>query len=210
MPKLFNWPCTGLTCLLLLLVSACSQQPVLESVSFASQQSKLAAIESWQLRGKVAVNYAGKSRSAYLNWQQQQQAFSIRLQGPFGAGATHLFGDPSQVTLERTGTDSRTAEQPRDLLREALGLEAPIDQLHLWIKGIPAPGPLRKLQLNEESATIDSFEQSGWRVVYNAYQYLEALPLPRKITITPAGQSGKAPTRLTLLVSHWQLDSADD
>ena len=151
-------------------------------------------INHWQLRGKIGLKQHNKAHSAYLNWRQCGDHFDIRLTGPLGQGAAHLYGDHNRVTLERGKLPSISAESAEQLLQQELGWVIPVSQLLYWIRGVPQPEvPFRAI---DEHA---GFTQSGWQLSYPKIKTVEGYSLPVKAIAKQQTLS------VTLLLKRWEL-----
>ncbi len=180
---------------LLLLMTACSTQP--SKPTAIAEFAGNTRIGQWQLRGKMGIRNSQQANSAYLNWQQCGNHFDIRLSGPLGQGAAHLYGDNHSVTLARGSQPPMTASTPEQLLSQQLNWDIPVSQLHYWVRGIPAPN--QRYQADEHG-----FVQSGWRLSY---------PKRTQINQSESGHTA-LPTKVvaehpqltvTLILKNWNL-----
>ena len=176
---------------LLLLATACSTLTGSKPAPIAEFAAN-AAIQQWQLRGKMGIRSSNKANSAYLNWQQCGQHFDIRLSGPLGQSAAHLYGDNHSVTLTGSEQQPVTAKDPEQLLYQQLGWQLPVSQLRYWVRGIPDPN--QRYRADEHG-----FQQSGWRLNYPRQKDTDAYLLPTRVIAEH--------TRLTvtLILRHWDL-----
>lgn len=175
----------------LLTISACTSltggkpAPIAE---FAGNSS----VQQWQLRGKIGIRNSRRANSAYLNWQQCDQRFDIRLSGPLGQGAAHLYGDNRSVTLADGESEPITAAEPEQLLYRQLGWQIPVSQLHYWVRGIPAPG-------QDYVATDNGFQQAGWQLSYRGLSDTGNYQLPSRVI------AEHPRLKVTLILSNWDL-----
>ena len=58
----------------------------------------------------------------------------------------------------------------------------PRRELGFWVRGLPAPGVIDDLILDERGRAV-RFSQSGWDVDYRAYREVDDLILPAKVFI---------------------------
>ncbi|MEE8057142.1 MAG: lipoprotein insertase outer membrane protein LolB [Pseudomonadales bacterium] len=175
---------------ILLLLSACSglQTRPPGTEDFTNNGD----LHYWSLRGKIGIRDDHSATSAYLNWQQCGDYYNIRLSGPLGQGAAHLYGDKTRVTLQSSDNRPITASTPEQLLVQQLGWEIPVSRLLYWIRGIPDPNL---------SYTPDDqgFQQSGWQLSYPKRMSIDQYTLPSKAI-------AKHPQlKLTLILKHWNL-----
>ncbi len=182
-----------LTPIALLLVTACSNVQNKMDESALSDFSANKTIRQWKISGKVGIRDKQQSGSAYLNWQQCGDNFDIRIQGLFGAGAAHLYGDNNHTTLKRAGESAVETRNTEHLLSE-IGLPIPVDELFHWIRGLPEPN-----QHYSINPTHTGFQQSGWTLLYPQITSLDNHILPRKAIAV------KRDLKLTLLLKRWDL-----
>lgn len=188
---------------IVLLLSACAQQPLSPVDNFERYQRRLAAIDEWQLQGKMNLRVPGESDTVRLRWKNDDDRYSIRLSGSLGMGATWIRGNDEGVRLEQSGEDPITAASPEELVYTQLGREIPISELRYWVRGLPAPHPRPdKLEFAPEGM-LTQLEQSGWSLEYSDYRAEGPWNLPGKIL------ARRDDLRLTLLVSQWSLDTPE-
>ncbi|WP_019529620.1 lipoprotein insertase outer membrane protein LolB [Dasania marina] len=180
---------------LLLLASACSHQPQPEGALWLSQAQQQAnrGIQQWLIGGKIGLRSASDANTGYVNWQQCGEQFDIRLSGPLGQGAAHLWGNGQQAQLQ-TSEQLYSADNPEQLLAQQ-GWQLPVTQLLYWVRGLPAPGHAISQQDHE------GFSQMGWRVDYRQWLSLDGHSLPRKAV------ASHPQLKVTLLLKNWSLDA---
>jgi outer membrane lipoprotein LolB len=172
----------------LALLGACSslqQQP-----PKAEQPRQL---HNWQLSGKLGLRGEQLAESAYIRWQQCDDNFAIKLNGPLGTGALHISGD-SQLTQIRSKDQQISTPLPRQWLWQNYGWDLPLDYLPHWLQGLPAT----------PDTQIDhhGFTESGWIISYPRWQQLDGYQLPAKII----AQHPKL--KVTFIIKDWQLSPA--
>jgi len=192
---------TPLLLFLLLLLGGCglfrTQPPAADKpLSWQAQQEQNRRLEYFQISGKIGIRAPRESGSANLFWQQSQDYFDIRLSGPLGRGAARLLGNPEQARLEAAGEISEGPAQT--LLSERLNLELPLDALHWWLRGLPAPGKNLQLQLDTHNR-LAQLNQQGWQIDYPSYQFEQGYWLPERLKIR--GHN----LLVTLVIKQWDL-----
>jgi outer membrane lipoprotein LolB len=188
---------------LVVFIGGCARQPLSPVENFERYQRGLAAIEDWQLRGKMNLRVPGDSETVRVSWDNQADSYDIRLSGTLGMGATWIRGDHSSVRLEQGGQEPVVAATPEELVYTQLGREIPISELRYWVRGLPAPYPLPEHMAFTPTGVLSHIDQSGWSIQYSDYRAVGSWNLPGKIL------ASRDDLRLTLLVSHWSLDTAD-
>ena len=175
------------------MLAACSniQETIDDSALSDFRANKI--IRQWEIKGKVGIRDSQQSGSAYLNWQQCGDKFDIKIQGLFGAGAAHLYGDTRTTTIKRAGESAVETRDPEKLLSE-IGLPIPVKEMFHWIRGLPEPNLHYSINPSQTG-----FQQSGWTLLYPKIANVDNHILPRK-TIAVRND-----LKLTLLLKSWNL-----
>lgn len=178
--------------LVLLGLSACSslQTTTTPQQPLAANQ----AIEHWQLRGKIGIRDGQQANSAYINWSQCADAYDIKITGPLGQGAAHIYGDQHGATLENHQQQTFYAADPEQLLQQQFGWYFPVSQLVYWLRAIPAPD-----EPYHPNTDNHGFTQSGWQLNYPQFTNIDGFELPAKII------AKQPPLQVTLILKQWQL-----
>ena len=173
-----------------ILLSACShltfsantltQTPPL----WSRHHEQMLGISNWHIKGKIGYESVSEGGSAWLDWHQQANQFSLLLSGPFGAGTVQIFGDNDIVTLRQAKAPDISALSAKTLARHLLGWELPIDELSYWIRGVPAPNALASEQHFNQQRLLSNLHQSGWQLAFSKYRHTETGIFPGKITAT--------------------------
>lgn len=167
---------------LALFVTACAApapRPVDDPLrAWDARRKALAALAEFSAQGRVAA--AGKG-SAHLLWQQHGENFSLKLNGPFGAGAVLVDGTVEHVTVE-DGDGRYDTDDPEATLAEMLGWKLPVRSLRWWALGLPSPAPIHGLTL-DPAGRADLLVQDGWTVRYQEYMPAGDFELPRRYTL---------------------------
>lgn len=168
------------------------------TASWRDQQMRLAALKSWQLNGKIAVQTAQDSGSASVNWTQHLSHYDMSLMGPFGAKSINLQGHPGAVVL-KTGDGQRfTATSPEGLLAKQWGWNLPVSNLAYWIRGIPVPGISYDTRFDTNNR-LSILSQAGWTIQYLDYTTIGSLTLPNRLYISSPSLKTK------IIIYHWQV-----
>ncbi|MBU2707223.1 outer membrane lipoprotein LolB [Zooshikella marina] len=161
-------------------------------------QQQLSKIDTWSLEGKLGIRTPNDSSSAYLDWEQQNHLYTIRLSGPLGQGVAEIMGKPGWVVMNTADSRLFTADSPEQLLARELGWTLPISNMQHWIKGIPDPSSDTQPNLNEQGLLAE-IKQNGWEIKYFDYQQFNNLWLPRKIRVS------NDQYKLTFIISEWHF-----
>lgn len=183
-----------------LFMSGCSLIPqekisMPTSVSWEEHQSNVRQINHWVATGKIGIRTQDDSQSASLFWQQNQQAYKIRISGPLGQGGATISGDQHSATLEIPGEQPIAAASAEELLDLRLGWQIPVTDAQYWIKGMPSPNSTYDTQLYDNR--LAKLTQQGWNIEYHDYIEANNISLPGKLTLT------RKDLKLTLIIGNW-------
>ncbi|MFT4518964.1 MAG: outer membrane lipoprotein LolB [Halioglobus sp.] len=191
----------GAVTALILLATACvnpSIQPQ-SPQQWSAHRDSVAALQQWQVSGKIALRSDVASESANLRWQQNEQHARLLLSGPLGVGATTIDSDGSKLEIQQGGEYRIMDISTPTAVVLNTGWDLPLRALPYWLKGIPSPDyPIQAQAFEEQSAQLRSLHQDGWTIEYESYQQFAALTLPTRIVIQ------RDVTRVKLLLRDWQ------
>jgi outer membrane lipoprotein LolB len=189
---------------LITLLAGCAGLTSRESVEgqgdpqqWQAHKAKVAALDGWQISGKVGIRAPKDSGSGTLFWLQRQDYYDIRLSGPLGRGAARLTGRPGQVSLEVANQGRYEAPTPEALLEEQLGWKLPVSHLTWWVRGLPAPDSKSRLTLDADSR-LSNLEQDDWQIEYLSYAQQNGYWLPERIKLHGSDLD------VTLVIKQWQ------
>jgi outer membrane lipoprotein LolB len=171
----------------MLLLTACATQPlVIDDPDWLRHEASVAAVQDWELRGRLVVRQNGEADSVNINWMQQGDSFDLRLFGSLGLGAVRVYGLPTRVTVERGNDAPATLPGLSAVTQEYFGYDFPTAELLYWIRGLPAPG-LRgsnTFDANRMLATLQQVDANGgaWTLSFENY-----LPLEGAAVVTGEG-----------------------
>lgn len=191
-----------LAVLLVTTISACSTQkaqPPEPATPAASTQSA-AALQRWEVKGKLGVRSAKENGSANLTWQQASGNYRIHLSGPLGAGATVISGSPGGVSLQRGSEPAVFAADAGQLTEQVMGWPLPVTEMFYWARGLPAPGAVSAKQADAQGL-LQSLTQSGWQLTFSGYQSVGPYKLPTRIKAATRQITG--PVNVTLVIKEW-------
>jgi len=188
--------------LLLALLAGCTglaeREPT--SAGWKTHSAQLAALQDWTANGKLAVRTADTSDSASMAWQQRNQDTHLQLSGPLGMGATTIDSDGQQLDI-RQGDDHQTLDiSTPDAIILNTGWDLPLHALTYWLKGLPAPdSEIQQIELNTQTELLQSLQQDGWVVRFDAYGQFQNYILPTRLLIE------RGATRVKVVISQWLL-----
>ena len=187
--------------LLVILVSACTTtlQPTPTVSNWEQHVSQLEQLDRWLLEGKLGYRDGKDGGSAWVNWSQNSSSFEVKLNGPFGAGATRIVGNNNYAELQRANHENISAKSAAALTEILFGWPWPVEQLQYWVRGIPAPMISKNNIRHNLDGTLAQLEQSNWTLQFSRYQKIGHWVLPGKVK----GQNGDY--QFTLVIKNWQL-----
>lgn len=166
---------------------AAANTPVSQN-AWETRRGALLQVQNFTLQGRLAesglVSFGGD-----LSWMQTGRSFQARFYGPLGVGAVAISGMPGDMQV-RTKDGSYQTDDPAAFMRQQFGWSVPVDGLRYWVLGLPAPGKLDALQL-DDSGHILSLQQNGFTLEYTQYQPVGKLELPGRFTIRDAKRGFK-------------------
>lgn len=193
----------SLTALLMLTLTACATMPTPESaynqkMSWPHRAATLKKINRWKMEGAVAVHLPQNALSAYLNWQQDNQHYTLHLFGPLGIGAVNITGQPGSFILRNSKGQTFKANSPEQLIQNEMGWTLPLSDLYYWIRGLPDP-KMQALKQFDAFHHLIKLNQSGWDIRYLQYAGIHNVDLPSKITLSNKQIS------LRIIINRWDL-----
>lgn len=148
--------------------------------NWAARRAALQQVHLFSLQGRLAesglVSFGGS-----LSWMQDGEHFQARFYGPLGVGAVAISGTPADMEVRSKDGTTRTGD-PEGFMQQQFGWTVPLRGLRYWVLGLPSPGKVQALKL-DEFGRILSLKQDGWELDYTEYQSLAGLELPKKFTI---------------------------
>ncbi len=196
-PRLF------LLLLITSLISACTQLPKidagLKSQLWLEHQLAVGEIQSWNIKGRVAVKNDKESGTVTLLWDQFISNYEIRFIAPLGQGTYILTGTPDGVVMKGPKNKIMMAETAEQILREGLGWDIHLDGLRYWVRGLPEPGISYSELLLDEKGRLSNMEQSGFNVSVSRYTEQDGVSLPEKLTIKSDD------LKLKVIIQNWEI-----
>ena len=192
--------------LLLLWMSGCAVWPAATAPDLSHDngspdlqlQQKLRNAQHWMLEGKLAIRAADDSHSARIQWQQQGTGFDIRLSGPAGLKATHIYGAPGGVAFEQ-GDHTERAGTAEALSQKLIGWPLPAEQLSDWILGLPSHLNTTERARYTAEGLLAELQQDGWHIVFSQYTRYGEWDLPGRI------EAKRDELLIILLVKRWEI-----
>jgi len=190
-----------------LLLSACAAKPKLEDQAVLQLNNNLAQLSQWQISGKIAWISSTERKSAYMNWQQNDQNLTFTITNVLGISGGKLSYNGILATLF-ADDKQYTDPSPSFLIYKTTGFDIPIKSLQSWIKGAAyASGRENETEQNstEQIKSIERYENglikqlitqcptrrtscNQWQIDYEAYNNTDIggreYQLPTSIRLT--------------------------
>lgn len=194
---------TACTCVLAaaaLLAGACT--PLANPSPGVLDAARLAEMENWEFRGRVALNARGEGAQANVEWRQEGPLAELELSGPWGVGAERVRIEGEDVSLWSEGewVSMCVPGLSNDEL-ELLCESAPLNSLSFWLRGLPDPA-FPHSEYNSGQGAAREFQQQGWRIQVSTVARSGGLGVPRRLRITRPGATMK------VAITRWELPPA--
>lgn len=194
--------------LLVMLLAGCAGMPYWSSApgeidtnAWDLRQEALNKINTWSIKGRLAVQDGQGGWSATLFWDQKNQSYRMRFVAPLGQGTYQLQGDNDLVSLLTADNKLYQADTPETLLLDNMGWSVPLHGLKYWIKGVPEPGKSTENLLLDDQGRLTDMQQSGWRISISRYTDFNGTQLPSKLYMH------NDRFKLRLVVDDWKTSS---
>lgn len=198
---------------LTLMLAACAsvpQRPPVDDPAAVWQvrQARLARVNAWDLRGRLALRTQDEGANASLRWVRSRGWHRMNLAGPFGGGRVRL-------TYDREGAELRDADgkiyrgaSMQELLWRETGWILPIEGLNYWVLGLPDPEAPAQTTL-DQWGRLKSLKQSGWDVRFLEYTRIGGYELPRRVFAKHESNGVSDPEiEARLVIENWTVSSA--
>lgn len=195
--RFFSLPCL---LLLLAIVTGCAvhSPATVSGTPDRALQEQLSAIRHWQLEGKLAVRTPQQAESARVQWRQDGDSFDIRLSGPAGLKATHIYGMPGGVRFEQ-GERVESAGSAEVLSERLIGWPLPATEMTWWLRGLPASNQPPDAIRYDAGGWLAELEQGDWTIRFSDYRILDGTALPGRI------EAGRGDVKITLVIKQWTI-----
>jgi len=185
----------------LVLLCSCATTPRL-NIDPSTQKLAAQGLNSFRVTGGLGVWTDDESISTRVVWQQIADDFDILIRLPAGLSSVRVTQINGQATV-RNGSAAPVAGQSASrLLQQALGLgvAVPIEQMSLWIKGVP--GEQAEKVTYDKQGRLASMEyvdtqNTRWRAKVLKYTTFENTYVPATVLATGG------PYNVRLVLKQW-------
>jgi len=186
--------------------------------AWRARRAALAALDGWDLKGRIAAHAGRRGGSATLLWQRRGDRTTLQLHGPFGGGRVRISVAPGLAELVDARGRVTVGASAAEALRRRTGWQVPFAQLTRWVRGLPGDDATGIVV--DARGRVKRFSEGDWRVEYAEYASVGDVELPRRLTLTalPARLAALRAERVEvgdrlqvrLVVTRWRgLDFAD-
>ena len=172
------------------------------------RENRLASYPQWSLKGRVSFVNDRQSGNGHLDWQQNDQAYSISISAPITRQSVNIIGSGNLARIEGLKGGTKEGVSGEQLLQEALGWQLPpVQSLAAWIRALPEEG--QSFTNNAIFSTRDhllEFDSRGWRVRYLDWVMINpqaegAIEMPRLI------EASQGNTRVRIVIEEWNMQA---
>ena len=174
-----------------------------EDVFWQQRHPQLVQMETWSIRARTAIVQGKEGWNAGLVWQQYNDLYQIKIQGPFAQGGVSLIGNEEKVVLTMADGKQISSNNPDALLVEALDVQLPVNALRDWMRGIPYTKKTFESIEYDDEGKITHLTQQGWNIEFKRYVPFKQFLMPSKIFIKHDDQ------HLRLVISRWNLTTSE-
>ncbi len=152
------------------------------AAAWQQRQVKLAALDRWQVRGRMSARTPDEGWQASMLWVRHSDRHTIDLWGPLGRGHLRLSQDSSGARLRDAQNNIYSARDGKHLLFDITGWWLPLDSLNYWVLGMPVPAT-PNVQALDDSGRLKRLQQLGWDIDFLQYRRHGDYELPSKLFI---------------------------
>lgn len=156
---------------------------ITQQAAWEVHRANVQALQTWQLKGRVAGKSNDQGFRAGVQWKQMQDNFVIDLYGPLGRKVAILSAAQGNVHLKTSKGENFQANDPEELMQRLFGYSLPVNGLQHWLLGIPDSEQVHAALVLDEQGRLLQLNQAGWVIDYKRYH--ESVPaLPALIQIS--------------------------
>lgn len=174
----------------------------LTSPLWQAHQEKLKTITAYQTRGAFAYLSDKQKVYAHFFWQQNApDSYRLLLTNPLGNTELAINARPGVVQITDNKNKQYVGNDAADMIQKMTGMSIPLNNLHLWILGLP--GNAQDVKLDDQSRLKSlTYNDDGtlWQVNYLKYDERIQPALPSQLELIQGEQ------RIKLKMDNWTLN----
>ncbi|VAW61263.1 hypothetical protein MNBD_GAMMA11-3301 [hydrothermal vent metagenome] len=177
---------------------------VIEKVDWTEQLRANNKIQSWVIKGRIAVQNEDDGAQLDYEWKQLSPTdYEIRLQAPFGMATAWISGRAGGVSLKTSSGDHLSDTDVDRLLLRLYGWPLPVKGLHYWVRGLPSPQSTYTVPQWDDNGMPMVILQDGWRIEFRRHTLVsQRFVLPRKVFISRPDEE----VEVRLIVRKWLIE----
>ena len=170
----------------------------------ALHQTRVNAVSSWQLQGKVSILRDGKLWHTGVNWLHSEDGDRLNLTAIGGRTLMRLHNHREGASAMDSRGRTYRAASFRELVARAFGADVPVENLRYWVVGTVADGSGAGVFRLNRDGSLKALRQDGWEVRYLRYRPAQH-PLLSRVMMPALLEVSRGDLKLTVAVRRWQL-----
>jgi len=172
------------------------------SPQWREHEAQVKQLEHYQTRGSFA--YISDKQKVYARffWQQySRDSYRLLLTNPLGSTEMELKVQSGIAQLTNNQGKKYTSDKPDDMIQKLTGMSIPLENLRLWMLGVPGDESDFTLDSQYRLSTVNySHNAQKGTVVYQSYSDDTKPALPERLELTQGEQ------RIKLKMDSWTLN----
>lgn len=162
---------------------------------------KLKHISSYRTKGLLGYISPKQRFSTTFDWKYNHpQEYTLVLSSTLSSSKLTFQMNAQGLTISDEKGRQRSARDAQTLLQEIVGMNIPLTQLAIWLKGEPSDLQDYNVGTNHLLANFDYImNKQHWTVDYLNYHQIQTLALPRDILLKNDQQT------LKIRVNEWEF-----
>ena len=157
-------------------------QPGTDELSYDARRDYLTSLETWSLRGRIAVNTGERAFQGRFQWSQETDALALTVRGPLGTNVLRVSGPTEELVVESRG-QTWSLDEPEAQLSELVGWWLPVTSFRSWLLGLPDPDFAAQTRIGEDSLLAE-LDQRLWQLSFVSHQLAAGVLVPRRIDLS--------------------------
>jgi len=157
-------------------------RPGTDDLSYDERRGYLTGLETWELRGRIAVNTGERAFQGRFQWSQEADALALTVRSPLGTNVLRISGPAEALTVEARG-ETWELDEPETQLSALVGWWLPVTSFRRWLLGLPDPDFAAQANIGEDSLLAE-LDQRLWNLRFVSHQLAAGVLVPRRIDLT--------------------------
>lgn len=156
--------------------------PGSDELTYDARRDYLTSLETWSLRGRIAVNTGERAFQGRFQWSQEADALALTVRGPLGTNVLRVSGPTEALVVESRG-QTWNLDEPEAQLSELVGWWLPVTSFKSWLLGLPDPDFAAQTRMGEDSLLAE-LDQRLWQLSFVSHQLAAGVLVPRRIDLS--------------------------